>query len=501
MRHSLAALAGLALIAGVTACSPLAPSVPAAAPAPTMGSWLGAPPAPLPLSMIPGIRVVDASGGGALPVTGRWSYVDGGSPLDAASDRAVIVAINGYRGRHGAGPFIPRAGPDGLRITTAAAAPLPAAPPGLKVEGSIVAAAGSIAGARITTSDAGRAISSTFFVDGSTGEVAAGSALLAPAAAAAAAAMITSAVSGGPAADAVPPPAAASGPPLALDSAALTDSTFDGKGNLAVTLGTGAFGAAHPETVYLSAPAVAPLLSDFGARLQRAVLSGAPFQPRTGASAHVPCSLVACVALTYDDGPVPGPTEQLLGILKTQAVPATFFEVGRKVASAPAITRQLLAAGMEISNHTEEHRNLAKLGASDILDQITRGDEALTKAGAPLPLLMRAPYGATTNLVRQTVGKPVIHWSVDSFDWRSRDPKLFVPMVLAKIAPGGVILMHDIYQTTVDGQRGLIDGLRGAGYTFVTVSQLFDGIPLQPGTIYACRGAYTPDTGVPCVGP
>ena len=100
---------------------------------------------------------------------------------------------------------------------------------------------------------------------------------------------------------------------------------------------------------------------------------------------------------------------------------------------------------------------------------------------------MRPPYGAADAAVQAAVGKPLILWAVDSLDWQSKNPAVFVPKVLKEIMPGAVVLMHDVDPTTIAGQQELITNLQAQGYWLVTAPQMFEGTPLVSGHVYRAR--------------
>jgi peptidoglycan/xylan/chitin deacetylase (PgdA/CDA1 family) len=255
------------------------------------------------------------------------------------------------------------------------------------------------------------------------------------------------------------------------------------------------------ETLTLSRDAVAPFLSDSGRAVQTEAARAVAFRASTSASPaqpYVPCALIACVALTFDDGPSPDTTPDLLDILRDEGVRATFFVEGRWASAYPDLIRREVAEGHSVENHTWDHPDLATLPADRITEQITSTDQAIVAAGVPRPTLIRAPYGSAGGAVAQTADRPLVFWSIDAFDWRDQQPGVFVPRVLDGIEPGGITLMHDIYPTTVAGQRLLIGTLRDRGYTFVTVPQLYAGAPLQAGVTYSCLGDGLAATGPAC---
>jgi peptidoglycan/xylan/chitin deacetylase (PgdA/CDA1 family) len=203
----------------------------------------------------------------------------------------------------------------------------------------------------------------------------------------------------------------------------------------------------------------------------------------------VNCDIVPCAALTYDDGPDPRTTPQLLDILKANDAQATFFMTGSNTTANPATARQVAETGYAIGNHTFSHPYLTKLSPPAIRKEMDRTDAAILAATGSTPALMRPPYGAADAAVQAAVGKPLMIWAVDSLDWQSKNPAAFVPKVLKEITPGAMVLMHDVQPSTISGQQELIAGLQGQGYKLVSVPQLFEGIPLLPGHVYRSRPA------------
>lgn len=198
------------------------------------------------------------------------------------------------------------------------------------------------------------------------------------------------------------------------------------------------------------------------------------------------------VALTFDDGPSGATTWRLLDILAEKQVRVTFFVLGNMVLNAPDLLRAELAAGHEVGSHTVTHANLAKSAPASIQWEVQRMNEIFQEVtGAGGPILLRPPYGAVNDTVRAQVGQPMILWTVDTEDWRYRNPAEVRRRALAGVFDGAIILMHDIHATTIDAVAGIIDDLKAAGYTIVTVSQLAAarGATLQNGWTY---GSFRP---------
>ncbi|HUE34387.1 MAG TPA: polysaccharide deacetylase family protein [Mycobacterium sp.] len=200
------------------------------------------------------------------------------------------------------------------------------------------------------------------------------------------------------------------------------------------------------------------------------------------------CSVVKCVALTFDDGPGPF-DDRLLQILKDNDAKATFFLIGNKVAADPAGARRIADAGMEIGSHTWEHPNMATIPPEDIAGQFSRANDAITAATGRTPTLYRPAGGLSSDAVRQTAAKfglAEILWDVIPFDWANDSNTAATRyMLMTYIKPGSVVLFHDTYSSTVDLVYQFIPVLKANGYRLVTVSELLG--PRAPGSSYGSR--------------
>ncbi|MFF6781213.1 polysaccharide deacetylase family protein [Streptomyces sp. NPDC012510] len=206
----------------------------------------------------------------------------------------------------------------------------------------------------------------------------------------------------------------------------------------------------------------------------------------------VDCRKVKCVALTFDDGPV-ADTQRLLRVLNDRKVRSTFYVVGQNVQKKPSIVRDAALAGHQIGNHSWDHADLTKLSAAKVKSQLSRTDTAVKQATGKKPTTFRAPYGAHNATVRSAAGRPLVHWSVDTLDWKYRDPARIIKTVNQTTKPGDIILLHDIHRTTVDAVPGIIKALKARGFHFVTVDQLFAPAKLPSGKVtYHNRAAYRP---------
>ncbi|AIF45318.1 hypothetical protein X953_06995 [Virgibacillus sp. SK37] len=183
------------------------------------------------------------------------------------------------------------------------------------------------------------------------------------------------------------------------------------------------------------------------------------------------------VALTFDDGPHPKVTPQILATLKKHDAKATFFMLGSQVDYYPTLANEVAEAGHEIGDHTMNHQDLTILGIDQIQAEVQQSNSVIKKAAGRTPNLLRPPYGALNDNVKQIAANmelPIIMWSVDSLDWKSRNATAVNEEVMANVAPGSIVLLHDIHPSTAEALPELLTTLEKQGYQMVTVSQLLE---------------------------
>ncbi len=178
------------------------------------------------------------------------------------------------------------------------------------------------------------------------------------------------------------------------------------------------------------------------------------------------------VALTFDDGPDPKVTLQILETLKKYDAKATFFMLGSRVEYYPDIAKNVADAGHQLANHTWTHPDLTKAGAEKVRNEINRTSSIIEEVTGKKATAFRPPYGAVNQSVRSQTDLPVVLWDVDTLDWKHRDSNQLLTNVKSHTKAGSTILMHDIHQSTADGLDGVLAYLQSEGYTFVTVSEL-----------------------------
>lgn len=208
-----------------------------------------------------------------------------------------------------------------------------------------------------------------------------------------------------------------------------------------------------------------------------------PPQPYYSHHAHPDCSQQPCLALTFDDGPNPQTTPQILDILDQEHVRATFFVVGSRVPGQEGLLRRMYRNGNEIGNHSWNHPNLTKLSPEQIAEQVNKTQQAVVAAGVPAPHLFRPPYGAVNAKVQSNIPLSIALWNVDPVDWESSNPTQLTQAIIDQAKPGGVLDLHDIYPGTVEALRPAIEVLK-TRYQLVTFSEMMALSPGQPGLYY-----------------
>jgi len=189
------------------------------------------------------------------------------------------------------------------------------------------------------------------------------------------------------------------------------------------------------------------------------------------------------VALTFDDGPDGNTTPQALDILAKYKIKATFFVQGKNIAGNEAILKRMQSEGHEVGNHSWNHPILTKLSLEDAKKQLTDTEDAITKVLGKSSKLMRPPYGAISDDIRNSLDLRFIMWDVDSLDWKSKNEAAILTEIQHQTSDGAIILMHDIHQPSVNSLPKVIEYLQEQGYSFVTVSELLN-TRLKPHGIY-----------------
>lgn len=193
------------------------------------------------------------------------------------------------------------------------------------------------------------------------------------------------------------------------------------------------------------------------------------------------------IALTFDDGPDPDVTPQILKTLKKHEAKATFFMLVNSAEKYPKIAKQVANNGHEIANHTYTHVNLAKVKRSRIEKELAHAKEKLESITERPVKLFRPPYGEYNQAVVEVAHNSeqhIIMWSVDPQDWRYKNKNKIYQNIMQNSNPGSIVLMHDIHQATADALPKILKDLKEQGYEFVTVSELLKEIEAAPNGVY-----------------
>jgi len=191
------------------------------------------------------------------------------------------------------------------------------------------------------------------------------------------------------------------------------------------------------------------------------------------------------LALTFDDGPKAGTTDLLLDGLKERGAAATFFLVGDQAVLYPDLVRRMQEEGHQVGNHTWSHQRLEG-DAAKAVHEVDRMDALLREILGEGEYWLRPPYGVITEEIAGRIQVPMVKWNVDPRDWESRETGAVVQSVLEEVQPGSIILLHDIYPSSVNAALQVVDRLQEDGYWFVTVEELLriGSVDPQPGVMY-----------------
>ena len=187
------------------------------------------------------------------------------------------------------------------------------------------------------------------------------------------------------------------------------------------------------------------------------------------------------VALTFDDGPDPHYTPQVIDILQKHRAKATFFTLGRQAELYPRILQQILNSGSEIANHSYSHQSFSLISPAKRLAELRNCQSAIGASGKKY---FRPPYGHAsygTPLWASLLNYITICWSADALDWENNDPNVLLQLLEKNVAPGSVVLLHDRIETATDvkffEREGMLTALDRfldkSVLSFKTLSEMF----------------------------
>lgn len=181
------------------------------------------------------------------------------------------------------------------------------------------------------------------------------------------------------------------------------------------------------------------------------------------------------IALTFDDGPHPRYTEQLLDGLKERNVVATFFVTGENAQNYPNIIRREQEERHLIGNHTYSHIQLTSGNRETFREELVKTNEILKNITGETVSFVRPPYGSWDKSFEKELNMFPVLWNIDPLDWCSHNAECIAAKVVENAGDGDIILMHDYYDTSVTAALEVVDVLQKRGFQFVTVEEiLFD---------------------------
>lgn len=178
------------------------------------------------------------------------------------------------------------------------------------------------------------------------------------------------------------------------------------------------------------------------------------------------------IALTFDDGPYPNYTRQLLEGLRERKVKATFFVLGMSAEEYPDVIELMKEDGHLIGNHTYHHVELTTVGKEEFKEEILSTNQLLYDLSGEYPQFIRPPFGAWEKELETELGMIPVLWTVDPLDWCTENSSAVVQRVVTKVKENDIILLHDCYKSSVTAALEIVDILQEEGYEFVTVDEI-----------------------------
>lgn len=178
------------------------------------------------------------------------------------------------------------------------------------------------------------------------------------------------------------------------------------------------------------------------------------------------------IALTFDDGPHAVYTEELLNGLKERGVVATFFLLGCNIEGKEELVRRMQEEGHLIGNHTYSHVQLTKLDETAACDEIWKTNMKIFDITGHIPEYIRPPFGSWNEKMACGIDMTAVLWDIDPLDWKSKNTDKVTSYICNNASEGDIILLHDVYKTSVEAALKVVDYFLSEGYEFVTVEEL-----------------------------
>lgn len=178
------------------------------------------------------------------------------------------------------------------------------------------------------------------------------------------------------------------------------------------------------------------------------------------------------IALTFDDGPHPIYTPQMLELLKEEQVPATFFLLGENVELYGDVVKEIAKEGHLIGNHTYHHVQITSLSLEEACKEIQETSDLIEELTGIGTEYVRPPFGTWNEELEERLNLIPVMWSIDTKDWTTQNVDWIVRETVKHAEDHDIILMHDSYQSTVDAVKRVIEQLEAKGFEFVTVDEI-----------------------------
>ena len=192
------------------------------------------------------------------------------------------------------------------------------------------------------------------------------------------------------------------------------------------------------------------------------------------------------IAFTFDDGPNFETTNKLLDNLDKYNARVTFFVVGNRVKTYEDTLKRAYDMGNLIGSHTYSHKNLFELNNNQIVDEIKKTNNVIKEVTGSNTLYLRPPYGNTNKNIKNLANMYNILWDLDTEDWKYKDMNKIAKYIIDNAHDGWIILLHDLYETSIDGALLAMEELSKNGYAFVTIEEMatLKGITLNTASNY-----------------
>lgn len=178
------------------------------------------------------------------------------------------------------------------------------------------------------------------------------------------------------------------------------------------------------------------------------------------------------IAFTFDDGPSYIGTNKLLDNLDKYNARVTFFVLGSRVENYKDTLIKAYKMGNTIGNHTYSHSNLLKLDNYSVMDEIKKTNETIKNITGSETIYLRPPYGNINSDIKNISNMYTILWDLDTEDWKNKDKDRIADYIVSNAHDGSIVLLHDLYETSVDGALLAMERLEKEGYAFVTIDEM-----------------------------